>query len=64
MYEAFVDACYDLKDLNEVWARDTFISRTKQFLEGLMNVSTGKFEQKIKASTLMSMYKQLRKALL
>ncbi|KAJ4305039.1 hypothetical protein N0V90_000568 [Kalmusia sp. IMI 367209] len=53
-FECFVECSYGLTDLDQVWSNDTFISRTKQFFEGFINMSKGKFEAKIKASTLWS----------
>ena len=61
-FQEFVECCYDLKDVNEIWSKDTFISYTKQFLEGVTHISIGKFEEKIKTPTLWSEYRHIHYA--
>ncbi|KAH7344368.1 hypothetical protein BKA66DRAFT_579444 [Pyrenochaeta sp. MPI-SDFR-AT-0127] len=51
-FQEFVESCYGLTEMNDVWSRDTFLDYTKQFLEGITNISVGKLEKKIKAQTL------------
>ncbi|KAK7180359.1 hypothetical protein DPSP01_013128 [Paraphaeosphaeria sporulosa] len=55
LFEAFVEATNeDLgpEDASMIWRNDCFIQRSKEFLEGLLNVSKGKFSEKIQAHTL------------
>ncbi|CAE7216402.1 hypothetical protein PTTW11_10820 [Pyrenophora teres f. teres] len=53
-YEVFVQSCYQITAIEEIWDRSEFITRTKEFLEGVTHVAEGKFEEKIKTATLWS----------
>jgi hypothetical protein len=51
-FEMYVESCYGTTDVGEVWDAREFVTRTKEFLEGVVNVSKGKFEEKVKTQTL------------
>ncbi|CAN9084703.1 unnamed protein product [Alternaria alternata] len=51
-FEAFVKSCYGETDVDQIWNSQMFTARTKQFLEGVTNITQGRFEENIKASTL------------
>ncbi|KAF1953205.1 hypothetical protein CC80DRAFT_507400 [Byssothecium circinans] len=51
-FEEFMEAVYGVTEIEEVWNQGTFVTRSKEFLEGLLNISKGMFEEKIQTSTL------------
>jgi hypothetical protein len=55
-FEAFVKSCYGETDVDQIWNSQMFTARTKQFLEGVTNITQGRFEENIKASTLWGEY--------
>lgn len=57
LYEAYCHECCDCEPTNiqSMWDKNTFVHRTKEFLEGIIHIARGKFEKRIKTGTLWSM---------
>jgi hypothetical protein len=51
-FETFVESCYQLTQINEIWDAHEFVKRTKAFLEVITNVAKGRFGEKITPRTL------------